>query len=103
MTVVLRIGDSPAVKVSVRLSPLAELVACLHALTEADHHPAARRWRTALLDRIDEQLARDIARYAPLWSAYRSRVLYPWRQAPTAISRPNSTSWLPSRWRRSAG
>lgn len=63
--------------VVVAVSPLAELTACLHALTEAEHHGATRAWRTEVREQLSPQLATKVRRYAPTWAAYRSRVLYP--------------------------
>lgn len=77
MTVVLVTEGTPRASVRVVVSAMAELAACLHALTEADHHGALRQWRADLLDSLDASMRRRIERLSPLWAAYRARVLYP--------------------------
>ncbi|TCO44398.1 DNA-binding transcriptional ArsR family regulator [Kribbella antiqua] len=75
VTLLLPVAD-PA-SITVRTSPLAELCACLHALDEPDHHPAAARWVARLHVTADEDLLARATAWAPLWSAFRARYLLP--------------------------
>ena len=69
-------GVVPA-DVAVGLSPLAELMACLHSMAEPEHHLPVRPW----LDRVHAELSPEttglLAVYAPLWSRRRCRLLLP--------------------------
>lgn len=76
MVVTLRLNRRPDA-VQVCLSPLAELMACLHVLAEPDHHPEARSWLPRATARIDDRLGSEVSRFAPLWARYRSRLLFP--------------------------
>jgi DNA-binding transcriptional ArsR family regulator len=68
--------------IGVRTSPLAELCACLHALDEPDHHPAAARWVARVHAGVDEDLLSRATAWAPLWSAFRARYLLPLTAGP---------------------
>ncbi|MEI8412400.1 MULTISPECIES: ArsR/SmtB family transcription factor [unclassified Kribbella] len=68
--------------ITVRTSPLAELCACLHALDEPDHHPAAARWVARVHAGADEDLLSRATAWAPLWSAFRARYLLPLTPGP---------------------
>jgi len=68
------VGTAPPDVAAVGLSPLAELTAQLHALTESEHHPQA------LPDEAmsgHPELLNAAYRWAPLWAAYRARFLGP--------------------------
>lgn len=65
--------SAPADAAQVGLSPLAELVAHLHALAQREHHPQA----TALDEHSD--LADEFYRWSPLWATYRGRFFFPGR------------------------
>ncbi|MGW2331003.1 DUF5937 family protein [Streptomyces sp. NPDC001700] len=82
MPVVIDLGPAPEERIAARLSPLAELCACLHALDEPRHHPASRRWVGAVLQGADERLLARAARWAPLWGAFRARYLLPLTAGP---------------------
>lgn len=60
-----------------RLSPIAELGAALHVLTEIEHHPLDAEWVTTTRGALAPDLARRVDELAPLWGSYRSRVLFP--------------------------
>jgi DNA-binding transcriptional ArsR family regulator len=79
MPVTLVFGSSGRKSISARLSPLAELCACLHALAEPHHHPASRQWVMGVRDGLDEELLIRAGVWAPLWSAFRARYLLPLR------------------------
>jgi DNA-binding transcriptional ArsR family regulator len=68
--------------IAVRTSPLAELCACLHALDEPDHHPAAARWVARVHANVEEDLLSRATAWAPLWSAFRARYLLPLTAGP---------------------
>ena len=59
------------------LSPLAELMACLHVIAEPDHHPESRQWWERVNASSSETLRSDLLRFAPLWARYRMRLFYP--------------------------
>jgi DNA-binding transcriptional ArsR family regulator len=63
--------------VHVGVSPLAELMACLHVLAEPDHHPESRGWRNGISADLPDRLRSDLHRFAPLWARYRSRLFFP--------------------------
>ncbi|WP_405484131.1 DUF5937 family protein [Streptomyces sp. NBC_00009] len=77
MPVVIEPGPDPDRAVAPRLSPLAELCACLHALQTPGHHPASRRWVDAVRQDADPALLARAAALSPLWSAFRARYLLP--------------------------
>ncbi|SED26034.1 DNA-binding transcriptional regulator, ArsR family [Nocardioides exalbidus] len=64
-------------QVTVAVSPLAELQACLHALAEPDHHFGARVWLERVGGGLSGGLRSDLRTFAPLWARRRSRVLLP--------------------------
>ncbi|MGY0064438.1 DUF5937 family protein [Streptomyces sp. LZ34] len=82
MPIVIELGPAPELRISTRLSPLAELCACLHALDGPRHHPASRRWVGAVLQGADERLLERATRWAPLWGAFRARYLLPLTTGP---------------------
>ncbi|GAA3364963.1 hypothetical protein GCM10017744_065790 [Streptomyces antimycoticus] len=82
MPVVIELGPAPEHRISTRLSPLAELCACLHALDGPRHHPASRRWVGAVLHGADERLLERAGLWAPLWGAFRARYLLPLTPGP---------------------
>ncbi|GAA2328462.1 hypothetical protein SVIO_042580 [Streptomyces violaceusniger] len=82
MPVVIELGSAPEHRISTRLSPLAELCACLHALDGPRHHPASRRWVGAVLQGADERLLERAGEWAPLWGAFRARYLLPLTPGP---------------------
>jgi len=75
ITVILEGGASD--RCAVRVSPLAELTACLHALGEADHHPASRSWLMSVRDGRSPKMLDAAAWWAPLWGSLRARFFYP--------------------------
>lgn len=68
MAVVITLQGAVPADVAVGLSPLAELMACLHSIAEPEHHLAVRPW----LERVRADLSPEsqslLAVYAPLWS-----------------------------------
>lgn len=75
ITVDLRAASSA--DVTVVLSPLAELMASLHVLTEIDHHPEAVRFLHAVEGLLDSDDRAQIQRFSPLWTRLRCRLLFP--------------------------
>ncbi|MER5435552.1 DUF5937 family protein [Streptomyces sp. NPDC002588] len=77
MAVVISLQGAVPADVAVGLSPLAELMACLHSIAEPEHHLAVRPW----LERVRADLSPEsrslIAVYAPLWARRRCRLLMP--------------------------
>ena len=58
---------------------MSELLACLHALAEPEHHPESRAWLASVRERIPDSLVQRLNQYAPLWARYRCRLLFPLR------------------------
>lgn len=77
MVVSLTVPDPTAVPVLVGLSPLAEMLACLHVLAEPDHHPESRPWVASTRARLPDRVWSGLRRFAPLWARYRARFFYP--------------------------
>lgn len=71
-------AGAPANAAEVGLSPLAELVAHLHALAHREHHPQAMG--EPVLARHPD-LADEFYRWSPLWATYRGRFLFPYRSS----------------------
>lgn len=64
-------------QVTVGCSPLAELMASLHVLTEQDHHPRQQRWAQSATAALPAALVPSLRRFAPLWARYRCRLMLP--------------------------
>ena len=71
------VAATPSAAIDVGVSPLAELTAVLHALSDPAHHQPA----VPLLQRADEAISdearRELVALSPLWSGYRARFLLP--------------------------
>jgi hypothetical protein len=48
-------------------SPLAELMACLHAFAEPEHHPESRAWLAGVREKLPDELIQQLNYHAPLW------------------------------------
>lgn len=59
------------------VSPLGELTALLHALSDPGHHPAQRQRLTQMRARLPVTLAGSLSRWSCLWGTYRARLLFP--------------------------
>lgn len=70
----IRLDLSRAQGVVAVASPLAELMAELHALSESGHHPDDGRQDPVVLT---ERTADDIDYFAPLWQRFRCRIFFP--------------------------
>jgi DNA-binding transcriptional ArsR family regulator len=77
MAVVLQLRGASAVNVAAGVSPIAELLACLHALAEPEHHLEAHAWLTQVRAAMSEDLRLRLDAFAPLWARRRCRLLYP--------------------------
>ncbi|MFD6337053.1 DUF5937 family protein [Streptomyces sp. NPDC060131] len=77
MSVVIVLEGAGPGSFTVAVSPLAELSACLHALTESAHHPELRDWGRAVTANASTELRAGLRRFSPLWSALRWRGFYP--------------------------
>jgi DNA-binding transcriptional ArsR family regulator len=66
-------GDSA---LSIVVSPLAELSACLNVLTESDHHRGQAGWAANAIERAPGEFVDTMMRFSPLWMAYRARYFY---------------------------
>ncbi|MGH3376830.1 MAG: DUF5937 family protein, partial [Actinoallomurus sp.] len=79
MVVTLDVDEALPVHVTAGASPLSELLACLHALAESEHHPESRAWLASVRKRLPEPVVQRLNHYAPLWARYRCRLLFPLR------------------------
>ena len=77
MAVTLDLTDVKSSRLVTGLSPLAELMSCLHVLTEPGHHPQQQRWASDTSAQLPPHLTAALRRYAPLWARFRCRVLLP--------------------------
>lgn len=77
MTVTMRIADDRAEGLAWTVSPLAELGAALHVLTEPGHHGGLLAWADRILSSVDDELRRDLEGFAFLWRSYRANFLMP--------------------------
>ncbi|MEV4313062.1 DUF5937 family protein [Actinocrispum sp. NPDC049592] len=59
------------------VSPLAELLACLHSIAEPEHHFEARPWLSRVRADLPADLQSRLNTYAPLWARRRCRLLLP--------------------------
>jgi DNA-binding transcriptional ArsR family regulator len=75
--VVLYLGSRPEQAVSFGVSPLAELTALLHALSDPGHHPAQRKRLAEIRGRAPGALSEELGRWSCLWGTYRTRLLFP--------------------------
>lgn len=79
MTVRVRIDDDRGDALAWTVSPLAELGAALHVLTEPGHHGGLLQWADRILGQLDEALRHDLEAFAFLWRSYRANFLLPAR------------------------
>ncbi|MFG2472215.1 DUF5937 family protein [Streptomyces canus] len=77
MAVVITLQGAVPADVAVGLSPLAELMACLHSIAEPEHHLAVRPWLERVRTDLSPETQSLIAVYAPLWTRRRCRLLMP--------------------------
>lgn len=77
MVVVLDVEGAGASDFAVGVSPLAELLSCLHVLAEPEHHPESRAWLVRTGERLTGSFAQELRYYSPLWARYRCRLLFP--------------------------
>ncbi|GAA2430800.1 DUF5937 family protein [Streptomyces macrosporus] len=77
MSVVIDITGLPDERVVFAPSPLAELGAALHVLSEPAHHPWLHGWSTTTLAGLKPDLAGRLAEADVLWRSTRSDILSP--------------------------
>jgi DNA-binding transcriptional ArsR family regulator len=77
MAVVLTVQGATAADVATGVSPLSELMACLHAIAEPEHHLEVRPWLTHVRADMSSHLQSLLKSYAPLWARRRCRLLLP--------------------------
>lgn len=77
MAITVLLEGVPASRVTVGTSPLAELMACLHVMTEQEHHQHQQQWAHATTAKLSAQIAASLGRFAPLWARYRCRLMLP--------------------------
>ncbi|WP_199485161.1 ArsR/SmtB family transcription factor [Actinomadura craniellae] len=75
-------GADPA-RFTVTVSPLAELAASLHVLTEHTHHPEHATWAAEVTRAAPPAFRSGLRRFAPLWTPLRWRAFYPGLAAPS--------------------
>ncbi|KAB2343680.1 ArsR/SmtB family transcription factor [Actinomadura rudentiformis] len=77
MSVVIILEGVDADRFTVAVSPLAELAAGLHVLTEHAHHPEQAPWAVEVIRTAPPAFRSGLRRFAPLWTALRWRAFYP--------------------------
>ncbi|MET8979467.1 DUF5937 family protein [Streptomyces sp. NPDC004539] len=77
MAVVITLQGVVPADVAVGLSPLAELMACLHSVAEPEHHLDVRPWLEHVSNALSPESKSLLAVYAPLWNRRRCRLLLP--------------------------
>lgn len=77
MSVDIDITGLPHERVGFHLSPLAELGAMLHALSEPAHHPGLHGWATATASALKPDLADRLTEADFLWRSMRADILLP--------------------------
>ncbi|GGZ14473.1 hypothetical protein GCM10010387_03230 [Streptomyces inusitatus] len=76
MTVVIVLEGALPSHFTVAVSPLAELAASLHVLTEYGHHADRAPWAEAVVRDAPEAFRDGLRRFSPLWAALRWRGFY---------------------------
>ncbi|MGW6454967.1 DUF5937 family protein [Streptomyces sp. NPDC055078] len=76
MSVVIVLEGAVPGRFPVAVSPLAELAASLHVLTEHGHHADRAPWAEAVARTAPPAFRAGLRRYSPLWSALRWRGFY---------------------------
>jgi len=77
MSVVIVLAGVGPDRFTVTVSPLAELAATLHVLTEATHHAEHAPWADQVARAAPAAFRSGLQRFAPLWTALRWRAFYP--------------------------
>ena len=77
MPVVLNVHSVRPADLVAGVSPLAELLACLHSIAEPEHHFEARPWLSRVRADMSAGLQSRLNTYAPLWARRRCRLLLP--------------------------
>lgn len=77
MSVVLTVHGARTADLVAGVSPLAELLACLHSIAEPEHHLEVRPWLTRVRAETSAGLQGRLNTYAPLWARRRCRLLLP--------------------------
>ncbi|MFI1014342.1 DUF5937 family protein [Streptomyces sp. NPDC020965] len=76
MSVVIVLEGAVPGRFPVVVSPLAELAACLHVLTEHAHHADRAPWAEEVIRTAPPAFRAGLRRFAPLWTALRWRGFY---------------------------
>lgn len=82
MAITLLLEGATKDRCRVRLSPIAELSAGLHAVSEPDHHPHSQEWNDLVQRSVPTRLLNELRVWSPLWGALRARFLLPLSDTP---------------------
>lgn len=77
MAIVFKISEFDSTNLNIVLSPLAEMMAVLHAMAEPDHHLEARSSLAAISGSVDDSYLREFNFLSPLWARFRCRLFFP--------------------------
>lgn len=77
VTVTLLLEKAHIRQVQVRVSPLAELCACLHAFSEPEHHPTSHEWIQWVRATAGADLLDRCSAWSQLWGPFRPRYFFP--------------------------
>ncbi|MFH0172437.1 DUF5937 family protein [Streptomyces cacaoi] len=95
MSVVIVLDGAVRGRLTVTVSPFAELAACLHVLTEHGHHAGRTAWARQVTDSAAPEFRAGLRRFAPLWTALRWRGFYPGLDASAPPGHGSSPGALP--------
>ncbi|MER5436321.1 DUF5937 family protein [Streptomyces sp. NPDC002588] len=82
MSVVIVLEGAGPDRFTVAVSPLAELAASLHVLTQYAHHTEHASWAERTTSAAPPEFRAGLRRFAPLWKALRWRGFYPGLETP---------------------
>lgn len=77
VTVTLLLENASVRQVQVRVSPLAELCACLHAFNEPEHHSTSHEWIEWVRATAGEDMLERFSAWSQLWGPFRPRYFFP--------------------------
>ncbi|MEV0184536.1 DUF5937 family protein [Streptomyces sp. NPDC050625] len=77
MAVVVNLAGAYAADIAAGISPLAEMMSCLHAIVEPEHHLETQPWLRHARSTMTPGLQNAVRHYAPLWARRRCRLLLP--------------------------
>lgn len=84
MTVTLLIGAATKDHIAFEVSPIAELGAVLHLMTDPSHHAPLSEIGRYFRSQLHDDVLHELDVLSPLWTGYRCRIFFPLRLEPSA-------------------